>query len=244
MMSLGVIASVWEGLTRTGIVPRYFLPPLDEVGAECWRLLVVDHTLYGDIGISIVRILAGFGLAVAFGVLGGIIAGLSQGAEQFLVPSIAVSAPLPKVAFLPLFVIWFGLGETAKILVVFINNFYQPFINTFAGVKGVDRRYIWSAQSMGLSHYAIVRDAIIPGSLPYIIAGVRMIAPVSVVIIVLAEMVAARNGIGFYTYQMARDYRLTEMFVGLSVLAVIAVAFDLAVGLIGRRLLHWEGDRG
>ena len=225
LISFAVVALVWEGITQSGLVPRYFLPPLSTVLAEAWLLLVQDSSLYGDIGISMVRIGAGFALSLAFGVVCGTAAGLSRRAESFLVPSISTIAPVPKVAFLPLFVVWFGIGELAKILVVFANNFYQLFVNTFSGIKEIDQ---------------LIRYVVLPGSLPYIISGARITAPVAVVIIVLAEMVAARNGIGFFTYQMARDYRLAEMFVGLGVLAVISIAFDAMVSAIGRRLTHWE----
>lgn len=93
---------------------------------------------------------------------------------------------------------------------------------------------------MGLSRYEMIRFVIVPGSLPYIVSGARITAPVTVVIIVLAEMIAARNGIGFYTYQMARDYRLVEMFVGLGVLGLLSLCFDSAVSYIGRRIIRWE----
>lgn len=162
---------------------------------------------------------------------------MSKRAEGFLVPSITALAPVPKVAFLPLFVVWFGIGENSKVLVVFANNFYQMFINTFSGIKGVDKRYLWAAASMGLSQWETIRFVILPGSLPYIISGARITAPVAVVIVVLAEMIAARNGIGFYTY---RDYRLVEMFVGLGVLGFMSLFFDSAVTRIGRRITHWE----
>lgn len=230
-------------MTRTSDfdnVPRYFLPPLSAVLAEAWDQLIMGSSLYGDIGISLARILAGFFLSVAFGIVCGVAAGLSRRVEGFVVPSISTIAPVPKVAFLPLFVVWFGIGEAAKILVTFANNFYQPFINTFAGIKGIDRRYLWAASSMGLSRYQLIRHVVLPGSLPYIVSGARITAPVAVVIIVLAEMVAARNGIGFYTYQMARDYRLAEMFVGLGVLALISITFDTVVSAVGKRRIHWE----
>jgi ABC-type nitrate/sulfonate/bicarbonate transport system permease component len=240
IISFFVVALVWEGMTRSEFVPRYFLPPLSDIAAEFWQKLVVERALYGDIAVSIWRILAGFFLSVLFGVACGIAAGLSKKAERLLVPSVTAIAPVPKVAFLPLFVIWFGIGEIAKILVVFANNFYQLFINTFAGLRSVDQRYIWAAASMGLSRYEMIRFVILPGALPYIVSGARITAPVTVVIIVLAEMIAAKNGIGFYTYQMARDYRLVEMFVGLAVLGLLSLCFDSAVKRIGRRLIRWE----
>lgn len=240
IVSFVVVALVWESITRFGLVPRYFLPPLSEIGVEFWRKVATERSLYGDIAISSWRILVGFLLSVLFGVFSGVAAGLSKRAERFLVPSVTAIAPVPKVAFLPLFVIWFGIGEVAKILVVFANNFYQLFINTFSGIRGVDERYLWAAGSMGLSRYEIIRFVILPGSLPYIVSGARITAPVAVVIIVLAEMIAARNGIGFYTYQMARDYRLVEMFVGLGVLGLLSLCFDSAVSYIGRRMIRWE----
>jgi NitT/TauT family transport system permease protein len=239
-VSFIAVAVVWEAITRFGAVPRFFLPPLTEIAVEFWRQLVVERSLYGDILVSSFRILGGFLLSVLFGVIAGVLSGLSKRAEGFLVPSITAMAPVPKVAFLPLFVVWFGIGEVSKVLVVFANNFYQVFINTFAGIKGVDERYLWAAASMGLSRWETIRFVILPGALPYIISGARITAPVAVVIVVLAEMIAARNGIGFYTYQMARDYRLVEMFVGLGVLGVMSLLFDSAVTLIGRRMTHWE----
>lgn len=239
-VSFIAVAVVWESITRSGAVPRFFLPPLTDIVLEFLRQLVVERSLYGDILVSSWRILIGFTLSVVFGIISGVLSGLSKGAEGFLVPSITALAPIPKVAFLPLFVVWFGIGEISKVLVVFANNFYQVFINTFAGVKGVDERYLWAAASMGLSRWETIRLVILPGSLPYIISGARITAPTAVVIVVLAEMIAARNGIGFYTYQMARDYRLVEMFVGLGVLGVMSLLFDSAVTRIGRRLTRWE----
>lgn len=240
IISFMVVALVWEGMTRSGVVPRYFLPPLSDIAIEFWRKLAIERSLYGDIAISVWRILVGFLLSILFGVVCGIAAGLSKKAEGFLVPSVTAIAPVPKVALVPLFVVWFGIGELSKILVVFANNFYQLFINTFAGLRGVDQRYLWAAASMGLSRYEMIRFVILPGSLPYIVSGARITAPVTVVIIVLAEMIAARNGIGFYTYQMARDYRLVEMFVGLGVLGLLSLCFDSAVSYIGRRIIRWE----
>jgi ABC-type nitrate/sulfonate/bicarbonate transport system permease component len=239
-VSFIAVAVVWEAVTRSGAIPRFFLPPLTEIAVEFWRQLVVERSLYGDILFSSCRILLGFVLSVLFGVVSGVLSGLSKRAEEFLVPSITALAPVPKVAFLPLFVVWFGIGEISKVLVVFANNFYQVFINTFSGIKGVDERYLWAAASMGLSRWETIRFVILPGALPYIISGARITAPMAVVIVVLAEMVAARNGIGFYTYQMARDYRLVEMFVGLGVLGFMSLFFDSAVIRIGRRMTHWE----
>lgn len=239
-ISLSIVAITWEIITRTGIVPRYFLPSLSSIIIEFWRQIFIERSLYDDVAISMLRILIGFLLSIAFGVITGVAAGLSRGAEKFLVPSITVIAPVPKVAFLPLFIVWFGIGELAKILVVFSNNFYQIFINTFAGIRGVDHRYLWAAASMGLSRLETIRYVVLPASLPYIVSGARITAPVAVVIIVLAEMVAARNGIGFYTYQMASDYRLVDMFVGLGILGIMSLTFDSIVRAIGNRLIRWE----
>ena len=213
-----LLAAVWEIVTAFELIGEDVLPRLDFVFGSLWRGLG-DGELLWHTGVSLFRVVGGLVIACA---LGRSLRSVDRPFETL--------GRLPDAAF----------GGVSGLPQVGLAAPLHRMAGTGRDPETGGHRYLWAGASMGFSRYELIRYVVLPGSLPYIISGARITAPVAVVIIVLAEMVAARNGIGFFTYQMARDYRLAEMFVGLGVLGVISIAFDAIVSAVGRRLTHWE----
>jgi ABC-type nitrate/sulfonate/bicarbonate transport system permease component len=168
-----VVALAWEATAHLGVFPRKLFPPLEEVAAALLRL-TADGGLPHHVLDTLVRLLAGFALAAAAGVAIGFAMGRSRRAEDVFLPLISIGAPIPGLAYAPLFLLWFGLGNvTAVLLVAFVSAFPIIF-NTWTGVKAVKEVWVRSAQAMGADDRRLLHHVILPGALPYMLTGLRL----------------------------------------------------------------------
>ncbi len=204
--------------------------------ADLWR----SGELWRHLGASLSRLGLGFALGAAGGVLAGLAIGLSSLARGALGPLVAAIFPVPKIALLPLFVIWFGIGEESKVGLIAFGVFFPTVIATYGGVDNVDRTLIRMGQSFGLSRLSIIRKIILPGALPAILSGLRISAAIAIILIVAAELIAAETGIGAYIQIAGSLFATDQLIAGVAVLSALGLTVSAAINWLERRLLRWR----
>ena len=221
-----VVALAWELTAHLGVFPRKLFPPLEEVAAALVRL-TADGVLPHHVLDTLLRLLAGFALAAVAGVAIGFAMGRSRRAEDVLLPLVSIGAPIPGLAYAPLFLLWFGLGNmTAVLLVAFVSAFPIIF-NTWTGVKAVKDIWVRSAQAMGADNRRLLHHVILPGALPYVLTGLRLGLAQAWRILVGVEMLAAVSwGLGWMIFG-AREFLNTDvMLAGVVVIGAIGLALE------------------
>ena len=190
--------------------------------------------------VSLSRALGGFGLAAATGVALGIVMGRSRLAAALLDPLFSGTYAVPKLALFPIFIFVFGIGSLSKVVLVFVECLYPIVIMTYAGARDVSRALLWSAQNMGASRAAILRRVVIPATAPFIFAGFRVAVPVAMIVVVITEMVASADGLGYQVIYALSSLRTDRMLAVVIVIAVLGYVLDRAVVLARDRLIYWE----
>jgi NitT/TauT family transport system permease protein len=225
--------------TRAGVISNLTLPRPSDVFAtfvDLWQTgLLWQHLLP-----SLARLAVGSALGVTVGIGVGTMIGLFSHIRAGLIPLVAAIFPIPKIALLPLFVIWFGIGEGSKYALIALGTFTPMVVATYGAVDNVDRTLIRMGQSFGLSWASIVRKIVLPGALPGILSGLRISIAIGIILLVAAEMLGARYGIGAYILEAGSLYDLERLFAGVVMLSVLGVATSALIGLIERRVLNWR----
>jgi NitT/TauT family transport system permease protein len=224
-----VVGGLWELVARLAIFPPRLFPPLEEVAATFVRLTaegILPHHAVETVG----RLLAGFVLAAVVGVVIGIAMGRSRRAEDIFLPLVSIGAPVPGLAYAPLFLLWFGLGNVGAILLVGFVSAFPVIINSWTGVKAVKEVWVRAAQSMGADDQRLFRKVILPGALPYILTGLRLGLAQAWRILVGVEMLAAVPwGLGWMIFG-AREFLNTDvMLAGIVVIGAIGLALEKLV---------------
>ena len=245
LVTIVVVIALWWLATNRGWVPPLFLPsPSAVLGAfvDAWHgriqggLPLIDHLIA-----STTRVLGAFVLAVIVGIPAGILMGVSRIARGVLDPLVEFYRPLPPLAYLPLVVIWFGIDETAKIVVIFLACFAPIAMAARAGTRGATVEQIHAAQSMGASRAQLVRHVIVPAALPDILVGLRIAVGFGWTTLVAAEMVAATSGLGQMVLNASSFLRTDVVVMGIVSIGVIAWIFDFAMRALERKLVPWKG---
>ncbi len=211
---------VWETASRAGVVNRLFLPP-PSVIVSVGVASLVHGTLAADILVSTRRLVAGFLLGTALGI--GAAAAMARGrtAKLFLDWLITLVYPIPKVAILPLLLIWLGTGDLTRVVIIATGAFFPVAINTYAGVRTIDPVLVRAARNLGASPRQMLRHVVFPAALPGLYAGVVIGAGLSLILLVYAEMTAASSGVGYFTYTAATMFETEKSFAGVFTLAVL-----------------------
>ena len=238
LVFLGVIA-LWEAGARTGFIPPLVLPSPTEV-YRAFAHLVESGLLWTHVGASLQRLVIGWTLGTVLGVLVGFAIGLFSLARAGLAPMVAAIFPVPKIALLPLFVIWFGIGEGSKVATILFGTFFPTVVATYGGVDNVDRNLIRMGQSFGLSWLSIVRKIILPGALPAILPGFRISAAIAIVLLVAAEMIGAEFGVGAYILLAGSLMATDELVAGVAILSVMGLSVNWLIARAERILLRWR----
>lgn len=234
-----VLLLLWEAGSRSGLIPERTLAAPSEV-IETMFGMILSGELPSNLLVSLAR--AGIGLAfgVLVGVVLGLVAGLSRAGEVAVDPVMQIKRTIPVLALTPLFIVWFGIGETPKIALIAFATLFPVYLNLYNGIRSVDVRLVDAAQSFGLSRAELIFHVILPGALPQLLVGLRYSLSVAILILVIAEQINASSGLG-YLINNARDFMRTDIIVVcLMVYAVLGLAADFVVRTIEKRALAWR----
>jgi NitT/TauT family transport system permease protein len=224
-----VVGLIWEGFAHSGLFPPRLFPPLEQVASAFLKLTVAGILPHHAI-LTLLRLLAGFGIAAVVGVTIGLAMARSRRAEDCLLPLVSIGAPIPGFAYAPLFLLWFGLGDVPAILLVGFVSSFPIIFNTWTGVKAVKEIWVRAAQSMGADNQRLFRHVILPGALPYILTGLRLGLAQAWRILVGIEMLAAVPwGLGWLIFGAREFLNMDAMLAGIAVIAVIGLALEKLV---------------
>jgi ABC-type nitrate/sulfonate/bicarbonate transport system permease component len=236
---VGAALVIWEAAARSGMWSPLLFPSLEKIFRELGLFFTKTEMLL-EIQVSLERALGGFALAAAAGILLGIVMGRSRFVAGLLDPLFSGTYAVPKLALFPIFIFVFGIGSLSKVALVFLECLYPIVIMTYAGARDVNRALLWSAQNMGASRAAILRRVVIPATTPFIFAGFRVAVPVAMIVVVITEMVASADGLGYQVIYAMSSLRTDRMLAVVIVIAALGYALDKAVVLLRDRLIYWE----
>lgn len=236
-----LLLAVLELGSRTGLIPERTLAAPSKVLATLYGM-IVSGELADNLWVSFLRIVVGLAIGVSTGVVLALVAGLSRQGEVAVDPIMQIKRTIPTLALTPLFIVWFGIGETPKIALIAFASIFPVYLNLYSGIRGTDLRLLESARSLGLSRIEQVWHVILPGALPSLLVGLRYSLSVSVLVLVVAEQINASAGLG-YLINNARDFMRTDIIlVCLMIYAGLGLAADGLVRAIERRALVWRPE--
>jgi ABC-type nitrate/sulfonate/bicarbonate transport system permease component len=228
-LPFAVVGGLWEMVAHLGLFPAQFFPSLEAIAAVFVRLTLNGVLLHHTFD-TLLRLIAGFALAALVGVSIGILMGRSRRAEDILLPLVSIGAPIPGLAYAPLFLLWFGTGDVPAVLLVAFVATFPIIYNSWTGVKAVKDIWVRAAQAMGADHRRLFRHVILPGALPYIMIGLRLGLAQAWRILVAVEMLAAVPwGLGWLIFGAQEFLNTDVMLAGIAVIAVIGLALEKLV---------------
>jgi NitT/TauT family transport system permease protein len=233
---LAAVVATWWALSL--LLGATLIPSPPTVAAVLWGLLV-EGAIFRHAGASLLRLVAGIGTAVLVGVPVGILAGVSSRADRFISPVVYVLYPLPKIAFLPVFMVLFGLGDASKIILLVAVIFFQLVLSARDGVRGIPRELHNAAVTLQLNRLARFRRLYLPSALPHVFSAVRISVGIGIAVLFLAENYATTYGMGYFIMNNWVMINYPRMFAGIVALGVLAAAVLSAVDAIERRACRW-----
>jgi len=230
---------VWQALSQSGFINQLLLPSPSRI-ALTFRDLLTSGELARHIGISIFRVLAGFGIAAVLGLGLGIAIGLSRSLDRMTDLLIQLVKPIPPIAWIPLAILWFGIGEQSKIYIIFLGAFFPVIINTIDGIRQTDHKFVEVARILAVPRLKFVRQVILPGALPAIMTGLRVGLMVAWMCVVAAELIAASSGIGYLIMDARQLSQSDVVLVGMITIGVIGKVMDSLIKRLELRLVGWK----
>lgn len=243
-VTIALLLLAWWASVPLGWVEPLFLPPPGDVIAKFVDLVQRGFTgvpLWEHVLVSMRRVFGAFLLACAVGIPLGLAMGMSRTIRGIFDPPIEFYRPIPPLAYLPLMIIWFGIGETPKVLLIFLSIFAPVALGARAGVRSAGIEQVHAAYSCGATRWQVVRHVILPAAMPEILTAMRIGIGFGWTTLVAAEMVAATRGIGYMVLAASQFLQTAVVIVGIVVIAAIAYAFDLIMRFLERRLVPWKG---
>jgi ABC-type nitrate/sulfonate/bicarbonate transport system permease component len=239
--SVLLLLAIWEWAARAHLAPPVLLPAFTVVAADLGRA-IADGSLAGDLALSLYRACAGLALAGTSGILLGMLMARSRAVHWLMDPLVALGFPSPKIAFLPVFILWFGIENPSKILLVAFACVFPVIIGTYSAARAVNRVLLWSAFSLGTAQHALLMRVILPASYPRIFATLRIALPVALITTFTAEMVAGGGGMGATLVYSQRFFESPTVFAYILVMLAIGLVLDAAVRAFQRRYLAWAEE--
>ncbi len=239
IVALAVIIGAWQLVTATGMVNPIFLPSPWRVMEALWAL-AVSGDLWRHLSASLVRIGYGWTIGSLFGIAAGLLIGLFTVARAVGLPLVAAIYPIPKIALLPLLILWLGIGEASKVTTIALSVFFPTAIATFSGVDSVPRNLIRMAQSFNVPLWRIVWQVLIPGALPGMLAGFRISIAAALLVLVAAEMIGAQFGLGAFLILTGNMMQTDRLMAGVVIVSALGLTMSIVVSYLERRLLRWR----
>lgn len=230
---------LWQFGASEGLISTQFLPAPIAI-ATALAQLVRSGELWLNLRASLSRLAIGWSVGTVFGIAAGFLVGIAVWARSPGMAVVSALFPIPKIALVPLFIIWFGIGEGSKIATVAFGVFFPTVINTAAGVDAVPRGLVRMGQAFGLSRAAIIWQILLPGAAPVILSGFRVTSSIAIILLVAAEMIGAERGIGAFVLQAGNLYDTDNLLAGIVVLSLLGLTVAWLIGLLERFLLRWR----
>ena len=238
-VAIGLLAAIWEIFPRLGLVDATFLPPLSDVLVAWWDL-AVSGQLWSHTSASLGRSAAGFGLAILIAVPLGLLIGWYRPVANLLNPLLEVFRNTAALAILPVFVLILGLGETSKVAIILYGCTWPILLNTVSGVRTVDPLLIKSARSLGLGPVRLFQKVVLPAAVPTIFTGIRLAGAASILILIAAEMVGAKAGLGYLINYAQYNFAVPDMYAGIITISAIGLLVNQFLILTERRFSTWR----
>ena len=244
LISPVAVLILWQAVSEAGLISRQKLPPPTEIWQTAISLITTSSPAYGTLQgamlISLERVAIGFAAGALAGLAVALAAGLSRLGEFTIDPLMQMLRTLPLFGLIPVFIVWFGIGETPKLTLIAIGAAIPLYLNTFSGIRNVDARLGELGQVLHLSKTELIRDIVLPGALPQVLVGLRQSLGVAWLALVVAEQVNANAGLGFMISQATQFLRNDVIFVALLVYCALGLLTDALVRLLERRALAWR----
>jgi len=241
-LSIATLLVVWELLPRFFTMSagtKLFFTTPSQIAGTLWRMFATG-SVWEPLAVSASGFAIGLGLAIVVGLPLGVLIGRSRTLNAMFDPFITAFNGTPRLVFLPLLMLWFGLGLSAKVVIVFIGALFPILINTYEGVRNSDRLLINVVRSFGAKEWDVARLVVIPNAMPYIVAGLRLAIGRAVLGVVVAEFFGSESGLGVMMVQAAGRYQVDVVFAGLIIFAVLSLAMTAAVQMLENRLGRWR----
>lgn len=230
---------VWEVSVRRGWIPATLIASPSEVLAS-FQVFLLDGSLLKHSGVSLYRLFAGFLSGSLLGLVVGIGVGLLKSLDRLLSPLLQFLAPIPPIVWIPLFIIFFGISEMSKIVLLSVASFFVLFINTVQGIRSVDNKFVDLAHVYQKSNYQLVKEVLIPAALPSIFVGLRLALGLSWILLIAAEVVASSKGLGWLIWDSRNFTRPDDMFVGIITIGVLGKITDQVLIRIENHFTSWK----
>ena len=241
IFSILALVVAWEVAARSGAFTPYMLPALSAVLERIWSDLIAGDLLINT-GVTLYRALAGFLIGAVAGVALGMGICRNRLTNWFFDPIISVGFPMPKIAFLPVVMLWLGVYDMSKITMISVEAIFPVVTATIVGIRGVERELLWSARNMGAGERELLWQIALPAALPQIITGLQVALPIALIVAIVTEMFMGGYGLGGAMNTAARFADSRGVFAGIVEIAVIGYALVKGMGLIRRRLLLWHQE--
>jgi ABC-type nitrate/sulfonate/bicarbonate transport system permease component len=241
VFSILLVLVVWEALARSGKYTPYQLPALTAVLGRIW-----DDAVTGDLAINtaltLYRALVSFAICAVLGVAIGMAMSRNKIANWFFDPIVSVGFPMPKIAFLPVVILWLGVYDVSKITIIVIDAIFPVIAATIVGIQAVERELIWSARNMGATNREVLTQVVFPAALPQILTGLQVALPLTLIVAVVAEMLMGGYGLGGAMMTASRFANSVGVFAGIVEIAVIGYVMVKGMSMLRRRLLIWHQE--
>jgi len=236
--SLVILLVLWELVGQFELIHYYFLPPLSAIVMRFVELTLSGEMLYNAY-LTLYRALIGLAIGSALGVVVGVLSARNDLVDWFFDPIIKIGYPVPIIALIPVFMLWFGIGDVSKIIMVAVGTFWPVAVNARNSTRQVQTNLVWSAKMMGTSDRRLLWRVIIPAALPGILTGFQIAMPLSLIITFVFEMVAGGGGLGALEIAGVRSFESEQVYAAIIAIMLIGIALDRGLRLARNRLLHW-----
>ena len=241
VFSIVLLLATWEILARSGAFTHFQLPALSDVVIRIWSD-AVSGDLWLNTALTLYRALVAFAICAVFGVIIGMAMSRSVITNWFFDPIISVGFPMPKIAFLPVVILWLGVYDVSKITIIVIDAIFPVIAATVIAIQGVERELLWSARNMGANEREMLWQIVLPAALPQIMTGLQVALPLSLIVAVVAEMLMGGYGLGGAMMTASRFANSTGVFAGILEIAIVGYCLVKIMSLVRRRLLIWHQE--
>ncbi|MSP44316.1 MAG: ABC transporter permease [Xanthobacteraceae bacterium] len=241
VFSILALIVAWEGLARSGAFTPFVLPSLSSVIERIWSD-AISGELAINTGLTVYRALVGFLISMVGGVLIGVAMSRNAIANWFFDPIVSVGFPMPKIAFLPVVILWLGVYDVAKITIIVVDAIFPVIAATLIAIRSVERELIWSARNMGANDRELMWQIVLPAAAPQVLTGLQVALPLSMIVAVVAEMLMGGYGLGGAMMTASRFADSRGVFAGIVEIAIVGYVLIKAMSILRRRLLIWHQE--